>query len=363
MKLPLVHLSGTAFEQGQTHGAELRSQIRHNVQVYFDRFYREGGVPRDEVLRRAARYAEPIAARNPDYYDGMRGIAQGAGLTTAEVVALNVRYEILYYQYALRQMNQAADGCTAFALLPHKAANGALWLGQNWDWIPEVKGAILHTTHASGLQTLAFTEAGIFGGKIGLNSAGVGLAINGITTTADDWQRLATPFHVRCYGILLQETLGAARGVVEDERRACSANFLIGALPDQVVDLEAAPDTVNTLGPHDGCLVHTNHFVDPLAIGVEEPPDDVRRFSCMRQERLSSFLQSEAAVAFEQMQRWLQDHRNAPRSICRHENPDAPIDERYRTVTSILMDLDARRLWATAGPPCEYSYESYSLDS
>lgn len=361
MNLPLIKLRGTPFEQGQSHGEQLRSQVHHNLQVYVDRFLREGGVPRQEVMERARRYAQSIAVSSRAYYDGMRGIALGAGLSLEEITALNVRYEILYYQYALKQMKLARDGCTAFALLPAKSANGNLWLGQNWDWIPDVRGAILHTTHQEGMQTLAFTEAGIFGGKIGMNSVGLGLAINGITTTADDWQRLSTPFHVRCYQILLQKNVPAARDVIANEPRACSANFLIAAIPDQAIDIEAAPDALNITAPQQHCLVHTNHFLAPEALGVEEPPDENRRFSCLRRDRLIGFLRQGHAIDRAQLQHWLQDHTNAPRSICRHENPDAPVDEQYRTVTSIVMDLAARTMWATAGPPCQYSYASYAL--
>ena len=363
MTLPLVELTGSPYEQGLTHGAELRSQVQHNLQLYFDRFYREGGVAPQEVLQRAARYTSAIADRNQDYYDGLRGIAAGAGIKLEEVTALNVRYEILYYQYAVKQIAAARDGCTAFALAPAKTANGHLWLGQNWDWIPGVKGAMLHSTHANGLQTLAFTEAGIFGAKIGLNSAGLGLAINGITTTADDWQRLSGPFHLRCYEILLQDNLQSARAVIEGEPRACSANFLIAATPDQAVDVEAAPEAMNLLPLQQGCLVHTNHFMDPGAIGVEEPPNEYRRFSCLRQERFQGFLHGAQSIERDQLQRWLQDHDNAPRSICRHEDSQAPVDEQYRTVTSIVMDLHDRRLWATDGPPCENEYAAFSLSS
>lgn len=361
MSLPLIELSGSPFAQGRRHGRLLRPEIEHNLGVYFDRFYREGGVSRQEVLRRARRYAQSIEADNQHYFDGMRGVAAGAGFDLAEIVALNVRYEILYYQYTVRQTAAARDGCTAFALSPQKSSNGHLWLGQNWDWIPQVKGAILNTTHDDGLHTLAFTEAGIFGGKIGLNSAGLGLAINGISTTDDDWQRLTSPFHVRCYEILLQRDISAAGAVIDQEPRACSANYLIAATPDRAINIEAAPQTVNVLEWRQGCLVHTNHFVDPQKTGVEEPPDDLRRFSYLRYQRLQTFLRETPGISREALQSLLQDHENSPRSICRHEDPKSPVDEQYRTVTSVTMDLHERRMWATDGPPCANPYVSYRL--
>jgi isopenicillin-N N-acyltransferase-like protein len=40
-------------------------------------------------------------------------------------------------------------------------------------------GAVLHTTDDDSFETLAYTESGIVGAKIGLNTAGLGLCING----------------------------------------------------------------------------------------------------------------------------------------------------------------------------------------
>ena len=73
MTLPLIELHGSPAEQGEVHGQALRSQIAHNLEVYFDRFLHEGGVARSEVLQRAERYAHAITRQNPDYAAGMVG--------------------------------------------------------------------------------------------------------------------------------------------------------------------------------------------------------------------------------------------------------------------------------------------------
>ena len=174
MTLPLVHLTGMAYEQGVQHGQALRDRIAHNLGVYFARFERETKLPRPEVLKRAGLYASVMESQNSDYFAGLRGVAAGSGFALDELVALQIRYEILYYQFGKNAMAEDVDGCTAFAVLPEASENGHLLLGQNWDWIPQVQGAVLHTTDPDGFQTLAFTEAGIVGGKIGFNSAGLG---------------------------------------------------------------------------------------------------------------------------------------------------------------------------------------------
>ncbi len=361
MTLPVLHLTGTAYEQGLVHGRSLHNEISHNLQVYFERFRQESQLDRKEVLRRARLYRQAIASHSPTYYEGMRGIAEGSGFDLDDITALNVRYEIIYYQSAVLAMT-GKDGCTAFAVAPPISSNGHLLLGQNWDWIPWVKGAVLHTVETDGLETMSFTEAGIFGGKIGLNSAGLGLAINGITSTGDDWQRLTAPFHVRCYAILRSWELETAISVITDTPRACSANFLIAQVPDQAVDIEAAPDVVNIIPWQDSCLlVHANHFVDPARTGIEEPPFERRHFSCYRQENLQAMIEANQPVSLTDMQTFLQDHTHRPSSICRHEHPDAPPGEQYRTVTSVVMDLNERAFHLTDGPPCENEFVGTKL--
>lgn len=371
MTLPIVHLHGTPYEQGVQHGRQLRDRIAHNLGVYFDRFEREAKVPRADVLVRARQYGEAIAAHNADYYAAMQGVADGSGFSLPELIALNVRYEILYYQFGVLALaaevaaghpeRPEPDGCTAFAVLPEASANGHLLVGQNWDWIPQVQGAVLHTVEQDGLETLSFTEAGIVGGKIGLNSAGVALAINGMTTTDDDWSRLSKPFHVRCYEILRSRSFDAAVNVVTGLDRACSTNFLIAQTPDQVVDIEAAPDKVQLLQCENDCLVHTNHFVDPNGLGVVEPPSERRPYSRLRRERLTELLGLKRPIAVADLQHYLQDHQEHPFSICRHEDPEGLPEEQYITVTAVVMDVETRTLHLTDGPPCQSPYQQVSL--
>jgi isopenicillin-N N-acyltransferase-like protein len=358
LALPLVELTGTPYEQGLTQGWELRERIAQNMAIYFERFERECKLPRAEVLERASQYAAAIERQNADYYAGMQGIAAGSGFSFAEIAALNVRYELFYYQFGV---NALADGCTAFALLPNITASGSLLIGENWDWIVGVKGAVLRTEEADGLRTLSFTEAGIFGGKIGLNSAGLGLLINGLTTTDDDWARLAKPFHVRCYEIMRQRDFETAVRIVTDSDRSCSTNFLIAQAPDRVVNIESAPHTTALTGCRQGCLVHANHFVDPSALSVVEPPVEKTPHSYHRHARLEKLLRAQRPVTMAQIEAALRDHESHPYSVCFHLDPNEPPEEFYESVTSAIMDLHVGTLRLSDGPPCENEYVEYRV--
>jgi isopenicillin-N N-acyltransferase-like protein len=353
---PVLHLSGTPYEQGFTHGKALGESIAENLDVYFDRFLTEGQLPPDEARQRAARY-QPLLEQHA-YFAAMRGVADGSSHPLGDILALNLRYELLYYQFGVCAMVQ---GCTAFAITPHASQNGHLLLGQNWDWIPQVRGAVLHTREADGLETLSFTEAGIVGGKIGLNSAGLGLTINGLLTTVDDWSRGTLPFHVRCYEILRSRELDLAARVVTGSPRPCSANFLIAQTHDRVVNIEAAPEVVRHIQAEDGYAVHTNHFLEPEVLGIVEPPSERRPHSYSRQSRMCALIDARRPVSVADLEVSLRDHDNFPDGVCRHENLDDPPEERYLTVTSAIMDLDERSLHLTDGPPCEHVYDGYSL--
>jgi isopenicillin-N N-acyltransferase like protein len=372
MPLPVIHLTGTPYEQGVAHGRALKERIAHNRAIYFERFEREVLLRVEEVHDIAGQYAEVVAAQNADYYAGMQGVAEGSGFPFQDIAALNLRYEILYYQFGKQAMALAAakaeaakefvgDGCTAFAVLPERTANGHLILGQNWDWIPEVQGAVLHTTDADGFETLAYTESGIVGAKIGFNTAGVGLAINGMTTVDDDWSRLAKPFHVRCYEILRSRTFEDAVKVITNEARSCSTNFLIAQTPDKVVDVEAAPDKVGLIAPEDGLLTHANHFVDPDGLGIVEAPNERRIYSQRRQSRLRELLSERAPVTVESIQDALRDKQDGPFGLCRHRNPAEPPELHYVTVTAVVMDLNDRVLHLTDGPPDVSPFQTVSL--
>jgi len=362
--LPIIHVTGDAYAQGLAHGRQLRDRIDHNVAVYFDRFQAEGQLPRARVLERSAALWERWAAIAPDYAAGVRGIAEGSGHDVLTVAALNARYELLYSQFTLMALHAeaAVDGCTSFALTPPATADGHTLVGQNWDWIPSVAGAVVVERQPDGFARAAFTEAGVFGGKIGLNSHGLGLAVNGLTSQDDDWSRPSAPFHVRCWQVLGERDLDAAVAHVTRGPRACSGNFVIAQAGRGAVDIEAAPTRACRIVPDDGGrLVHTNHFFDPDAVGIAETPNVRRHHSVHRLNCLKDSLAGRTEVTALDLQAMLRDHTGHPYSVCRHPDPLDPAGGNYQTVTSAIIDLDARTLWITDGPPCGADYQQIVL--
>ncbi len=355
---PYVQIVGSCFEQGFIHGQSLEAEIAKNIDLYFYRFKHECRLEKDEVLIRAARYLPAIEQQNQKYFAGMQGIAKGCGADLIEIAALSVRYEILYYQYAIKGV---ADGCTSFALSNTRSSDKQMILAQNWDWFPETAGAIIYAEDETGISSLTFTEAGIFGGKIGLNSKGIGLLINGLVALQDDWSTLNKPFHLRCYEILKQTSLQDAISVVTDEPRACSANFIIGSKEEGVVNIEAAPQTFGVQTPTNGVLIHTNHFLDPDDLDVSEPAEERIHTEHRYQRAVDLIEQNESLISHDQIKDLLGDHDGYPNSICQHRDPELPDYEQYESVASILLNLSTQTMSVSHGPPCSAEFQTYSL--
>ena len=373
-RLPLVELEGDARAWGLTHGRKARTRIARNVELYRQRFGYWTKASPDELRKRADAYREVIARSNPDYFAAMEGIAEGSGEDLLDIVALNVRYEILYSGFAARGMELkgsqlAAGGCTSFAVAPSHSANGHILIGQNWDWIPEVEGLLVRTVASDGTRQLAFTEAGIVGAKIGLNSHGIGLAVNGLVSNADSWSRLRKPFHVRCWEVLAAREFETAANAVGGETRSCSANFVVaqaGATP-RIVDFETAPEGTCRLESTDGFVTHTNHFLDQDKLGIWQPLAEDRKSTFHRYARSQALLKGRVEegrkIGLEDLRGMLRDHEGKPDCICRHADSARAAEERFATVVSVILDLDAGKMWVASGPPCTAQYRSVSLQT
>src|SRR6266581_9584596 len=158
-QLPVLELKGSPHEMGYRHGKEAHEKIRHNLEVYFGRFKNETGLSKDEALLRAERYLQVIRRVSPDYARAMEGVALGSNTRLLEITALNVRYELMYSQFAKIGLKPVprVDGCTAFGAMPEATVNRHLLMAQNWDWIPQIEGLFLKIRPTTGPNVLCFT--------------------------------------------------------------------------------------------------------------------------------------------------------------------------------------------------------------
>jgi isopenicillin-N N-acyltransferase like protein len=366
---PRIRVEGTHYERGRQYGAQARAQVHLSVQAYGRVFAHYAGWDWADVRRAATAFEAPIAAFRPAYLDEMRGIADGARLDLADVLAINVRTEVMYAAKA-RQAPLTARGpvrqppaeCSAFAVAPDPgAAQSATLLGQNWDWLLHSAQTlvVLEVRQDDGPDFVTVVEAGLLA-KTGLNAAGLGLVTNALVTDADTGTP-GLPYHVLLRAILDCATVTEALQVLQAGPRSSSANYLIAHASGAALNVEAAPGDFTRLYPlypEHGVLLHTNHF---LALQLE--PVDVSLWampsSAVRLQRLRAGSRTPATL--EDFRALLADHADYPHGLCCHPDPAEHPLEQGATIASVLMDLTARRLWLAAGNPCQTPYAELDL--
>jgi isopenicillin-N N-acyltransferase-like protein len=359
--IPHVRIQGGHRERGRQLGEQVRDRVRRSIEAYDEVFANYAGWSWDDVRNEARRYEEAIRRFDARYLEEMRGIAEGADVGFEDVLAINVRTEVMFAAKARRAETEARrpEGCSAFAVLPEASDTGHTLVGQNWDWLPHSSDTVvvLEVTQDDGPDFVTVVEAGLLA-KTGMNSSGIGLTTNALVTDRDEGVP-GIPYHLVLRGILDAENMSDAYAVAQRGFRSSSANYLVASDDGIAVDIEAAPGDFSQLFlgfPSGGVLLHTNHFVSPAFDGKDVSlwvmPD-----SPFRLERLHSEVEAAGTkLRLEDFRTFLSDHANYPSGVCCH--PDARMDplDRGTTVASVLMDLDARRMWIADGHPCTSPY-------
>ena len=372
--IPRVRVDGTGYDRGRQYGVQARARVRRSVQAYQQVFAHYAGWDWPTVRRAAAGFEAPIAGFRPAYLEEMRGIADGAGLDLADVLAINVRTEVMFAAKA-RQAPLASRGrpappagpqpptgpqppaeCSAFAVVQDQPA--ATLIGQNWDWLLHSAETLvlLEVTQDDGPDFVTVVEAGLLA-KTGMNAAGLGLVTNALVTDADVGAP-GLPYHVLLRAVLDCATVTEALMVLQAGERSSSANYLIAHSSGAALDVEAAPGDFTRLYPlypDHGLLLHTNHFLSP---GLH--PVDLSLWampsSAVRLQRLRAFGAGGQHRTLDGFRGLLADHADFPYGVCAHPEPGVHPCEQGATIASVLMDLTAGRMWVAAGQPCQARY-------
>ena len=359
---PHVRVEGSAIERGRQYGTKAAERITRSVEAYREVFRHYAGWDWQTVRREAARFEAPIAAFRPSCLEEMRGIAEGAGIGFRDVLAINVRTEVMFAARARQAAALTGRGiaeCSSFAVVPAPGAPGSTVLGQNWDWLPHSfqTVVVLEAARDDGPDFVTVVEAGLLA-KTGMNSSGIGLVTNALVTDRDLGEP-GIPYHVMLRAILDCETVSDALTVLQGGVRSSSANYLVAHRDGIALDVEAAPGDFSRLFlsfPQDGVLLHTNHFLSPRFdakdVSLWVMPD-----SPIRLDRLRALLAAGGAKpSLEVFRAVLSDHANYPSGICCHPDPRSNPFDQGATVASVLMDLEARRMWVADGFPCSTPY-------
>lgn len=292
------------------------------------------------------KFLPSLEAFAPHLVEELRGVADGARLSFAEVLLCNVRAEVMGLA--------VGDAlCTAFAAGRSATAGGSILSGQNLDQHPlnAEMMIILHVEPDRGPAMLMCTFAGLIGYP-GINSNRLSFFQNALSTKV--WRHNAMPHYFFKRALLEQADVAQCMALARKSVFCSSANYVLTGGDGTLCDIEITPDGMAVVQPDHDILVHTNHF---RSLGLESEdallpnlPDSARRAPRM-EGLLAAHL---GAITIEDIKTALADHADSPTGICRHEST-------VTTIAAIIAEPEQGRLHVAAGPSCTAPYVTFSL--
>jgi hypothetical protein len=294
-----LHLAGTPYEMGLQQGVLLRSEIREEIRssVYQSRI-QEGGVSHLLLLRLAREIDGHLAS---EYREEMAGLAEGAGVSYAQVLLLNTYQDVISQPWPEESTQELVLSLSP-AYVPHfrppdlvetdnapteeGPAGRSLYsflsagfsaFGQATLDAGLIQAAafaaplpatdelvVVHYRPSVGNSFVAVRRPGMIGLSLGLNEERV--AVTALPSPSQDASLQGVPLP-----LLLREVLQyagdipAALRIVASAERSTGYNVLIGdgKRPDaQVAEFSAHQYAV--MDAENDLVVRTNHYLDPV---------------------------------------------------------------------------------------------------
>lgn len=340
--------------RGQQIGTTWAAQIRQTVALYLD-FFNQVGVPLAQVQAIGEASLQTLQGWCPSLAEELVATAEGAGVPLWQLASLNARTEILAV------MPASTEGECSTAVF---APNGALAPRsiQTWDWHDSLvpNGLILQLTTAAGMTVKLFTEFGMLG-KIGVNSAGLGLHFNILHHVSDNGSA-GVPVHAIARRILEEaSSVDEAIALARSARVSASTVLTVFSREDsspRAVSIEMSPAFTAVVRPDaEGWITHTNHFLDPeLSLG-ERTPDASTTYA--RFDHVNAALQNMASGNLSHRADAMCGEAGEDAPICFHPDLSMPATERWETLLTIGIDTENSVLEYAAGNPKQLARNGY----
>ena len=351
-----VTLTGMPYERGRQYGAACKKEIALSMRTYESLFVRHRNITWEQARKLSLLYLPAIRELDEAYVREMQGIADGAGVTFEDILVINSRSELLYSNLPVD--TEVPQECTAFSLLPPATLDGAVIAGQNWDYAPVQREAVIIVRipgEGERPTLLFFPEAGMIGGK-GCNSAGLSLTLNALRTEEYD---IGLPVHIRMRRILECATLDKAYTAATKGAIPGPANLIMTHKDGLALDVELSPVGVDVVMPRQGVLVHSNHFIGSYLRARHRLASGS---SHIRLQRAQQLFCEKTGLTVEDAQAALRDHKGYPTSICDHSSEHMPIETAdCATNFGLVMNLTDNEVWLAPGNPCQNPFVKIPL--
>ena len=311
------------------------------------------GITWDQATGNASDYLPYAQEYDPVYIEFMKGYAKGSGLTFEDLFTLVCRGERGF--------------CTDVAVNGDATSDGSVYSAHTEDWTSgdQKHVVLIRGKPDKGPSFIVMSLAGLEM-ITGLTSAGISFSGNSLYQND---MRTGVPKMCIARRLLSAGKIGDALKAAAPANRASSYNNNICHSSGEMYCVEGSATDFALLYPHEGYLVHTNHYLDPRMIkfetifsdpagkSLEEGSGSVVRYH----RALGIVRRNLGSVTIQTLKEILSDHVNSTSSICCHENPASPKNERYKTIYAVISDLTRLEMHVCLGNPCKGKWKVFSI--
>lgn len=281
--LPILHLNGTAYENGLQHGKNLQKEINELISLWKQDLEGKYNIPADTFIKvfiDSTNYILSIKKWTPDLLDEIKGISVGSGIDFNTIFAFQLLDEI----WTNARLINIPHHCTSVGINNYKKNKSSNYIAQNIDITPFYHGfeVLLDIkVKDSDSRKLVTTFAGYIGAN-GLNKH-IGITENTLSDLKSSYNGL--PVCCVARGVLEKKTFEEAVNFIKTIKHASGQNYIIGSRR-RIISLECASDLVVEYWP-DSTHNYTYHANRALTNTSYHPSNSVVLYDVFQDDRFN----------------------------------------------------------------------------
>ncbi|RPG33252.1 C45 family autoproteolytic acyltransferase/hydolase [Ascidiimonas aurantiaca] len=265
--LPILHLNGTAFENGEQHGKLLRKEINELIGLWKQDIEAKYQMPADTFIKMfldSTNYIPSIKKWTPELFDEVKGISKGSGIHFNTIFAFQLVDEI----WTNARLIKMPHHCTSLGVNNFIKDGGTNWNAQTID-IPTYYHKFPLLLDIKDKNSNSRKLVTTFAGYIGINGLNENISVteNSLTNLKSALSGLPVAFVSR--GVLERKTFDDAVSYIKTIKHASGQNYIIVSRSN-IISLECATDLIKEYWP-DSTKYYTFHGNNPLTNNSYHP--------------------------------------------------------------------------------------------
>ena len=351
-----LELSGDHYQIGCQHGrqvSDLRPQILKAMNLRLA-FLRKHGAYIQKSVDEMAEYWQ---AENRPTWEMLQGMAEALELAWENYFT----YTLASYLADRALTRTPAHECSVWAAAGRVTGDGQPVLVKNRDYRPNHRGlqCLAEVKSARGYAYMCLTSAGSPGVfSSGMNEVGLAVADTHVSPTemGPGMPRYSAMMHVLEGCRSVEEAVDYLNCV----RHVGDGTLVLADAGGDIAVFETGHHRSGLIRSDEGFVVSSNHFRSPGLIDswIDHSPVELLGSTQARYVKMSQALATaRGEVDASWAKQLMATHGDSLSALCRH----VELDPKATTISTIIFEPRARRVYICDGQPCQSEFEEWKL--